>query len=54
VTKEWIIKNTTQHFDEKTKKVCMSMMERIATAHNGIEQCEIDLMDKTKTLFSKK
>jgi len=40
-------------FDEKMKNSCISFMERIAVAHNGYDQCEIELIDRIKAILCK-
>jgi len=36
-------------FDDKMKTTCITLIEKVAIAHNGIEDTEQALIDKVKT-----
>ncbi len=42
------LKKNKSHYDEKLKKTCLNVMQRVAEAYNDIEDAEKELMDKIR------
>lgn len=41
-------------FDNNMKTTCLSIIESVAIAHKGIDQCETNLIEKVKAMFLEK
>lgn len=50
---EFYTKNRNQ-FDEKMKDMCINIIEGIANAHNGVDNCELEIIDRIRSLFVEK
>lgn len=48
---ETFYKQHKNSFDDNMKNTCLSIIESVANAHKGIDQCETTLIEKIKAMF---